>query len=77
MNRWLEAAEIYADRRIIAVLFLGFSSGLPLALTGATLSVWLVESGVSLTAIGAFAVLAVPYSLKFVWAPFIDGLTAR
>nr|WP_211112173.1 AmpG family muropeptide MFS transporter [Azospirillum soli] len=62
------------DRRVLAILFLGFSEGLPLALTGATLSVWLREGGISKTAIGLFALVTMPYALKFVWAPLIDRL---
>jgi PAT family beta-lactamase induction signal transducer AmpG len=73
-SSWSTAASVYLDRRIIAILFLGFSSGLPLALTGATLSVWLVEGGVSKTAIGLFALVGLPYTLKFAWAPLIDRL---
>ncbi len=71
---WSEAASVYCDRRVIAILFLGFSEGLPLALTGATLSVWLRESGISKTAIGLFALVTMPYALKFIWAPLIDRL---
>lgn len=71
---WLEALAVYLDRRVLAILFLGFSSGLPLALTGATLSVWLKEEGVSLTEIGLFALVGLPYVLKFLWAPLIDAV---
>lgn len=73
-SSWAKAASVYLDRRIIAILFLGFSSGLPLALTGATLSVWLVEGGIAKTAIGMFALVGLPYTLKFAWAPLIDRL---
>ena len=51
---------------------MGFASGLPFLLCGATLSIWLTESGVSLTAIGLFALVGTPYTLKFLWAPLID-----
>lgn len=71
---WRAAAAVYADRRVLMVLFLGFSSGLPLALTGATLSVWLREEGVSRAAIGLFTLVSLPYALKFVWAPLVDRL---
>jgi len=57
-----------------AILLLGFASGLPLALTGSTLSTWLKDAGVTITAIGLFAAVAMPYSLKFFWAPLIDRL---
>ncbi|MBP2312497.1 AmpG family muropeptide MFS transporter [Azospirillum soli] len=73
-SSWGEAASVYLDRRVLAILFLGFSEGLPLALTGATLSVWLREGGISKTAIGLFALVTMPYALKFVWAPLIDRL---
>jgi PAT family beta-lactamase induction signal transducer AmpG len=65
---------VYLDRRILAILFLGFSEGLPLALTGSTLSIWLREGGISKTAIGMFALVTMPYALKFCWAPLIDRL---
>ena len=51
---------------------MGFSSGLPLALTFATLSFRLAEIGVSRTAIGLFALVGIPYSIKFLWSPLID-----
>jgi len=51
---------------------MGFGSGLPLLLTGATLSIWLTEIGVGLTAVGLFALAGTPYSLKFIWAPLVD-----
>jgi PAT family beta-lactamase induction signal transducer AmpG len=72
---WRDAVALYGDRRILTILVLGFSSGLPLALTGATLSAWLSTQGVAKTTIGIFALVAVPYSLKFLWAPLIDGLS--
>jgi PAT family beta-lactamase induction signal transducer AmpG len=53
---------------------MGFSSGLPLALTFGTLSYWLAELGVSLTTIGLFGLVRASYSLKFLWAPLIDRL---
>ena len=57
MKSWLDAAKVYADRRILIILFLGFSSGLPLLLVFSTLSVWLKIEGVSLTAIGLFSLV--------------------
>jgi MFS transporter, PAT family, beta-lactamase induction signal transducer AmpG len=75
-GRWLEACRVYTDRRVLALLFLGFSSGLPLALTFGTLSLWLVEVGVSKTTIGLFALMGAPYTFKFVWAPLVDRMPA-
>ena len=51
---------------------MGFASGLPFLLTGATLSIWLTEAGVSLTAIGLFAIVGTPYNFKYLWAPLLD-----
>ncbi len=73
-RRWLDSCAVYADRRVLSLLFLGFSSGLPLALTFGTLSVWLAEVGVSKTTIGLFALMGAPYTFKFVWAPLVDKL---
>jgi len=53
---------------------LGFASGLPLALSGSTLLVWMRESGVDLGTIGLFALVGTPYTLKFLWAPLVDAL---
>ncbi len=64
---------LYAQPRVVAILFLGFSSGLPLALTASTLGTWMAQVGVSKAAIGLFASVATPYALKFLWAPLIDG----
>ncbi len=74
MAKWREAIAVYGDRRVLSILFFGFSSGLPLALTASTLSTWLADIGVSLTTIGLFAAVATPYALKFLWAPVVDRL---
>ena len=68
------AMLLYAgfNRRIGATLLLGFSSGLPLALSGSTLQTWLATLHVDITAIAAFSLAGLPYSLKFLWAPFMD-----
>lgn len=71
---WRDSFAVYLDRRILTILLLGFSSGLPLALTGATLAVWMTEAGVDLKAIGLFALVGTPYAFKFAWAPLIDHL---
>ncbi len=60
------------NNRLLAVLFLGFSSGLPLALTNSTLQAWFTEAHVNLVTIGALSLLGLPYSLKFLWAPLMD-----
>ena len=58
--------------RIAAVLVLGFSSGLPLALSGGTLQAWLTVEGVDIRTIGLFSLVGLPYTLKFLWAPLMD-----
>jgi PAT family beta-lactamase induction signal transducer AmpG len=73
-RNWFAALAVYRQPRLLAVLFMGFSSGLPLALTFGTLSYWLAELGVSLTAIGLFGLVRASYSLKFLWSPLIDRL---
>ena len=71
---WRESLAIYGDRRVIAILFLGFASGLPLMLVAGTLSTWLREAEVSRAAIGLFAFVFAPYTFKFAWAPLMDRL---
>src|SRR5690606_9470652 len=73
-RRWLESVSVYREPRVLATLFLGFNSGLPLLLTLSTLSAWLTEEGVSRTAIGLFALVGIPYAFKFAWAPLVDRL---
>jgi MFS transporter, PAT family, beta-lactamase induction signal transducer AmpG len=65
---------VYADRRVLLILPLGFASGLPLLLTFSTLSAWLATAGISRSTIGAFALVGTPYTLKFLWSPLIDRL---
>ncbi len=68
------ALAVYADRRVLAILGMGFASGLPLLLTTSTLSYWLATRGIDKTSIGLFALVGLPYSLKFLWAPALDQL---
>jgi PAT family beta-lactamase induction signal transducer AmpG len=69
-----EALAVYLQPRVLIVLFLGFSSGLPLALSGSTLLIWMREANVDLTTIGLFALVGTPYTIKFIWAPLVDAL---
>jgi len=69
-----ETVAVYLKPRVLVVMFLGFSSGLPLALSGSTLLVWMAEAGVNLGTIGLFALVGTPYTIKFLWAPLIDAL---
>lgn len=66
--------KTFSNPRLLAVLFLGFSSGLPLALTSSTLQAWFTQSHVKLAAIGAISLIGIPYTLKFLWAPIMDYL---
>ncbi len=73
----MEKKQNYSDLlnpKLIPIFFLGFTSGFPYALIASTLVIWLTESGVSITSIGLFTFTALPYSLKFLWSPFIDGI---
>lgn len=72
-KRIRRALNVYADRQVLIILLLGFSSGLPLALTGSTLSLWMRDEGVDLGTIGLFSLVGLPYVLKFLWAPLIDA----
>src|SRR4051812_24205600 len=71
---WGDTLAVYLRPRVLIVMFLGFSSGLPLALSGSTLQVWATEGGVNLRTIGLFAIIGTPYTIKFLWAPFVDAL---
>src|ERR1700684_578561 len=71
---FLDTLAVYLKPGVRIVLFLGFSSGLPLALSGTTLLVWMRESGVDLGTIGLFALVGTPYAVKFLWAPLVDAL---
>lgn len=70
----LAGLAVYLRPRVLAVMLLGFSSGLPLALSGSTLLIWMREAGVDLTTIGLFALVGTPYAIKFLWAPVVDAI---
>ncbi|MCB2263653.1 MAG: MFS transporter [Candidatus Thiosymbion ectosymbiont of Robbea hypermnestra] len=69
---WLDAIGVYRNPRVMAMLVLGFSAGLPLLLVFGTLSAWLREAGVDRGTIGHISWVATLYALKFVWAPLVD-----
>lgn len=73
-HSWSEALSSYRQPRVVAMLFLGFSAGLPLALVFGTLSAWLRDAGVDRSTIGHISWVALAYSVKFAWAPIIDRL---
>ncbi len=68
-----DTLAVYLKPRVLIVMFLGFSSGLPLALSGSTLLFWMAEVGVDLKTIGLFAMVGTPYTIKFLWAPVVDA----
>ena len=69
------ALRAFFNRRMLVMLGLGFSSGLPFMLVFDTLSTWLRDSGLSLEVIGFFSLATLSYSFKFLWAPLIDRTT--
>ena len=71
---WIAAARVYGDRRVASLFFFGFASGLPLALTGATLAAWFSENRISLADIGLLSLVGSAYALKFLWSPLVDRL---
>ena len=73
-ENFLSALAVYLRPRVVIVLLLGFSSGLPLALSGSTLAIWMFERGVDLGTIGLFSLVGLPYTFKFIWAPVVDAL---
>ncbi|GGF77192.1 MFS transporter [Azorhizobium oxalatiphilum] len=70
----LDALKVYLRPSVLVVILLGFSSGLPLALTGSTLAVWMTERKVDIATIGLFHLVGLPYTLKFLWAPLVDAI---
>ncbi len=74
MQAWLSASALHLEKKVLLIGLLGFSSGLPLLLVGATLSAWLRDEGTSLTDIGWFSLAGAAYVLKFVWAPLVDRM---
>ncbi len=70
---WGSIWRVSVSKRMLVALLMGFSSGLPLLLaTGSVLQAWLKEGGVDLGTIGLFALVGLPYTLKFLWAPLLD-----
>jgi PAT family beta-lactamase induction signal transducer AmpG len=70
---YLEALTVYLRPSVLVIMLLGFSSGLPLALSGETLKVWMSDRGVDLGTIGLLSLAGLPYTLKFIWAPVVDA----
>ena len=60
------------DKRMAAILFMSFASGLPFNLTGFTVQAWLASEGLDIKTIGIFTLVGMPYAYKFLWAPLLD-----
>lgn len=71
---WRQSLTVYFERRVLVLLFLGFSSGLPYLLVFSTLAAWLREENLALDQIGWFALAGIAYVLKFLWAPLLDHI---
>lgn len=69
---WGETIAALFSGRMLVALLMGFASGLPLLLTGSVLQAWLKDGGVDIRAIGLFALVGLPYTLKFLWSPLFD-----
>ena len=74
LHSWRESLLVYTRPRVIGMLFLGFSAGLPFLLVFSTLSAWLNDANVSKATIGFFSWIGITYSIKVIWAPVIDRL---
>jgi PAT family beta-lactamase induction signal transducer AmpG len=74
LSSWFETFAVYFKPRVLIVLLLGFSAGLPFSLAGQTLQAWMTESGVDIRTIGLFAAVGTPYWAKPLWAPAVDAL---
>jgi len=74
LKSWWQAAMIYRNPRVLAMLLLGFSAGLPFMLVFSTLSAWLRQAGIDRATIGMLAWVGLVYSVKFLWAPIVDRM---
>ena len=74
-RHWLlDFTQLLFSPKMLVMVLTGFSSGLPLLLTGSTLKFWMREEGLDLSTIGVFGLVGLPYTLKFVWAPLMDHI---
>jgi PAT family beta-lactamase induction signal transducer AmpG len=73
-HSWGDTLKLICQRRVLTMLFLGFSAGIPLLLIFSSLGLWLREAGTERAAVTYFSWAALGYSFKFVWAPLVDQL---
>jgi PAT family beta-lactamase induction signal transducer AmpG len=71
---WRDSLAVYFKRRVLIVLLLGFSGGLPIVLVGSTLQAWMKLDGIDIKIIGLAAAVALPYNLKVFWSPLVDAV---
>ncbi|MFZ0105531.1 MAG: MFS transporter [Thiobacillus sp.] len=71
---WLAALKVYTHPRVVGMLLLGFSAGLPLLLVLGTLSFWLSEAGIARATIGHLSWVGLAYGFKFLWSPLVDRM---
>lgn len=72
LHSWREALHVYSQPRILIMLLLGFSAGLPFLLVFSTLSAWLTDANIARSTIGFFSWIGLMYSIKVLWAPLVD-----
>ena len=74
-NKFIAFLGNFTKKDILIIFLLGISAGAPLAFLLSTLKVLLIDGGINLATIGFFALISIPYSFKFIWAPLIDNFT--
>jgi len=67
--------NLFANPKMLLITVLGFSSGLPFALTGSTLQAWLTDANVDVATVGIFSLVGFPYTIKYLWSPFLDSIS--
>ncbi|WP_224728211.1 AmpG family muropeptide MFS transporter [Cysteiniphilum sp. JM-1] len=70
-------AGLFKSRKMLVMFILGYSSGLPLMLTASSLTYWYHEAGVSIQDIGLLTLVALPYTVKYLWSPVIDRISFK
>ena len=68
---------IFTGRKMLVMFLLGYSSGLPLMLTASSLMLWYSDAGISIKEIGLLSLVALPYTIKYLWSPFVDRFSIK
>ena len=74
LHNWKKSFHVYQNPKVLAMLFLGFSAGLPILLVFGTLSAWLNSEDIDKSTIGFVSWVALAYGLKFIWSPLVDRM---